>query len=325
VRLFAAFLALLSHQHHTGRARLWLLPILMFGWVNLHLGFVAGLALIAGYVWVEGLEMVWPGRREPALERLRQSWPWLIAAFGATLVNPWGWEVYGALLRQESAMAAQLAERERELVATNERLTVIASTLNAPTSDTLKLAGATTGLAFFFDANAQFIDVLWRTDGTVSATFPLGSVKAVGSMSSFLEIAVAGALAYFTPYDPVIGTELSVTDGTVSGTRSLKNIAVSAENGSSSPSGFTGAAGKVLFSAFPGANNSRQLWTTDGTSAGTTLLVDVAPNDPVHGIGQSIGVGGHTLLSGGTAAAGTEGIPRSGDSVTSLLRCPERA
>jgi tetratricopeptide (TPR) repeat protein len=108
VVLFAAFLALLSHQHHTGRARLWLLPILMFGWVNLHLGFVAGLALIAGYVWVEGLEMVWPGRREPALERLRQSWPWLIAAFGATLVNPWGWEVYGALLRQESAMAAQL-------------------------------------------------------------------------------------------------------------------------------------------------------------------------------------------------------------------------
>jgi ELWxxDGT repeat protein len=91
---------------------------------------------------------------------------------------------------------------------------VIASTLNTPTADTLKLVGTTTRLAFFFDANAQFIDVLWRTDGTVS------------------------------------------------GTRSVKNIAVNAENGSSSPSGFTGAAGKVLFSAFPGANNSRQLWTT---------------------------------------------------------------
>jgi ELWxxDGT repeat protein len=189
---------------------------------------------------------------------------------------------------------------------TSAGTTVIASTLNTPTADTLKLVGTTTGLAFFFDANAQFIDVLWRTDGTVSGTFPLGSVHAVGSLPYFSGIAAAGALAYFTPYDPVIGTELSVTDGTVSGTRSVKNIAVSAENGSSSPSGFTGAAGKVLFSAFPGGNNSRQLWTTDGTSAGTTLLADVAPNDPVHGIGQLIGVGGHTLLSGGTAATGTE-------------------
>ncbi|MGA7262135.1 MAG: hypothetical protein WBX30_14725, partial [Stellaceae bacterium] len=106
--LFAAFLALLWRYHRTGRTRLWLLPVLMVAWVNLHLGFVVGLALIAGYVLTETLEMVWPGRREAAVEQLRQCWPWLIAVFGATLVNPWGWEIYGALLRQEHAMAGQL-------------------------------------------------------------------------------------------------------------------------------------------------------------------------------------------------------------------------
>ena len=108
VLLFATFLALLWRYHRTGRSPLWLLPLLMVAWVNLHLGFVVGLALIAGYVLTETSEMVWPGRRKPAMERMRQCWPWLIAVLGATLVNPWGWEIYAALLRQERAMAAQL-------------------------------------------------------------------------------------------------------------------------------------------------------------------------------------------------------------------------
>ncbi|MGA7865616.1 MAG: hypothetical protein WCA23_16795, partial [Stellaceae bacterium] len=108
VLLFAAFLALVWRYHRTGRSPLWLLPLLMVAWVNLHLGFVVGLALIAGYVLTETTAMVWPGRRKPALDRLRRCWPWLIAVLGATLVNPWGWEIYDALRRQERAMADQL-------------------------------------------------------------------------------------------------------------------------------------------------------------------------------------------------------------------------
>ena len=108
VVLFAAFLTLLWRHHQTGRGRLWLLPILMIAWVNLHLEFVAGLFLVAGYVLVEALEMLRPGHRRAAVQRLRAAGPWLVAAYGATLVNPWGWDIYRALLRQESAMAAQL-------------------------------------------------------------------------------------------------------------------------------------------------------------------------------------------------------------------------
>ncbi|HVO82434.1 MAG TPA: hypothetical protein VMT28_17020 [Terriglobales bacterium] len=105
VLLFAAFLTVLWQQHETGRARLWLLPVLMIAWVNLHLGFVAGLALLGGYVLIEVLEMPWKELRTRVGERLRRSWPWLLATIGATLVNPWGWGIYRALLRQNSAMA----------------------------------------------------------------------------------------------------------------------------------------------------------------------------------------------------------------------------
>ncbi|MGA7137004.1 MAG: tetratricopeptide repeat protein [Terriglobales bacterium] len=106
VVLFSAFLTLLWQQHETGQARLWLLPVLMAAWVNLHLGYLAGFALAVGYLLVEILDMVWPGAtRTAALKRLRSSWPWLVATIPATLINPWGWGIYRALLRQESAMA----------------------------------------------------------------------------------------------------------------------------------------------------------------------------------------------------------------------------
>jgi len=104
VVLFAAFLVLLWQQHRSGRARLWLLPILMMAWVNLHLGFIAGLALVAAYVLMEALDMVWRERREAAAERLRSCWPWLVATCFATLVNPWGWGIFAAVFRQTSAM-----------------------------------------------------------------------------------------------------------------------------------------------------------------------------------------------------------------------------
>ncbi len=105
--LFAAFLSLLWQQHREARARLWLLPVLMAAWVNLHPGFIAGLALIPAYLLVEALELVAPERRAAVLDRMRRAWPWLLASLAATLANPWGWGIYRAVLRQEDAMAIQ--------------------------------------------------------------------------------------------------------------------------------------------------------------------------------------------------------------------------
>ena len=106
VLLFAAYLSILWQNYQTGHARLWLLPLLMMAWVNLHLGFVAAIALMLAFVGIELLEMLFPGRRRrEAIERLRRASPWFVAGAMATLVNPWGWGIYPALVRQDRAMA----------------------------------------------------------------------------------------------------------------------------------------------------------------------------------------------------------------------------
>src|SRR5208283_5168147 len=46
-------------------------------------------------------------RRRAALQRLRNASGWLVCTALATLVNPWGWGIYRALLRQEHANAQQ--------------------------------------------------------------------------------------------------------------------------------------------------------------------------------------------------------------------------
>lgn len=103
--LFAAFLSLLWRHNCTGQARLWLLPILMVGWVNLHLGFIAGLALCGAYLLLEILDFPFATKRASALARLRRAWPWLALTVAATVVNPWGPSIYLALVKQERAQS----------------------------------------------------------------------------------------------------------------------------------------------------------------------------------------------------------------------------
>jgi tetratricopeptide (TPR) repeat protein len=106
--LFAAFLSLLWENYETGRARLWLLPLLMVFWVNVHFGFAAGLGLMVAYGGTEILEFLCGAeRRRVAMSRLRRSLPWLAATAAATLLNPWGWGVYRSLLMQERANSQQ--------------------------------------------------------------------------------------------------------------------------------------------------------------------------------------------------------------------------
>jgi len=114
VVIFAAFLSILWEQYETGSARLWLLPLLMIAWVNLHLGFVAGLALVGAYCVLEAIRLFDVGQRQGgAAKILKAALPWLAVTLLAPLANPWGWGIYRALLRQEAAMAVH-AERITE-------------------------------------------------------------------------------------------------------------------------------------------------------------------------------------------------------------------
>ena len=67
---------------------LWLLPLLMIAWVNLHPGFIYGLAIVLVFVF----------------SRPRQLAPVAAATLAATLINPWGWRIYEAILAQNASM-----------------------------------------------------------------------------------------------------------------------------------------------------------------------------------------------------------------------------
>jgi len=107
VIFFAAFLTILWEQYETGHARLWLLPIMMAAWVNLHLGLTAGFGLIVGYVVLECTDMLWPVCRQKAMDHLRRAWPWFLATFAATIANPWGWRIFASTLTLMTPMANQ--------------------------------------------------------------------------------------------------------------------------------------------------------------------------------------------------------------------------
>ncbi len=105
VPLFAAFLSILWERYDNGTGKLWILPFLMVAWVNLHLGFLAGLALVGVYAAAETIRLSDGRQRLRTKERLKAAFPWLVATLFATLINPWGWGIYRAILRQEAAMS----------------------------------------------------------------------------------------------------------------------------------------------------------------------------------------------------------------------------
>ena len=93
--LFAAFVSILWENFETGRAALWLLPLLMVIWVNVHLSFISGFSLLGAFVAVELLEWPFGGeRRTQAMRRLKREVPWFLATVAATIINPWGWNLY---------------------------------------------------------------------------------------------------------------------------------------------------------------------------------------------------------------------------------------
>ncbi len=94
--LFVGALCLLARWRATGRGLLWLLPLLMLAWVNLHGTFTLLLGLIGCY-WLGGVVERW---RQPLTARL--GWGqlaelagWGVASLAATLLNPRGGRVWG--------------------------------------------------------------------------------------------------------------------------------------------------------------------------------------------------------------------------------------
>jgi ELWxxDGT repeat protein len=135
------------------------------------------------------------------------------------------------------------------------------------------------GKMLFSASTATAGNELWITDGTAAGTTLVKDINSGSNSSSPRYMTLAGDKVYFQAFDATRGQELWVTDGTPDGTMLVKDINPGTSGGNpnnSSPNGFTALGSRVLFSA-TSSGSDNELWVTDGTPDGTTLVKDINP------------------------------------------------
>lgn len=125
-----------------------------------------------------------------------------------------------------------------------------------------------------FDGGLRSLDLTGASAVLNSTLLPAfgtdsGSVQKLGK--------VLGNKLVFTAGNSTYGDELWVTDGTAAGTRLLKDIDPgTADSSIDLGEGLIALGSKLIFEAISAAHG-QELWVTDGTPAGTTLLKDINP------------------------------------------------
>ncbi|GEM_PF-1195728 len=124
----------------------------------------------------------------------------------------------------------------------------------------------------------------WVSDGTSAGTSMLADIYPGTNWSLSAPyvgqnvFVPMGGYVFFAASDATHGSELWRTDGTTAGTSMVKDInpASFGSSGSSGPDELTVVNGKLVFTAFTDALG-RELYVSDGTSAGTSLVKDINP------------------------------------------------
>jgi ELWxxDGT repeat protein len=136
------------------------------------------------------------------------------------------------------------------------------------------------GILFSAKAPGASDYALWSSDGTPAGTLPLPANNGSPAFDP-QSFAQAGSTVYFYAYDSLTtgghGYEPWKTDGTPAGTMMVKDVVPgpgsSAFNGA--PAGAIAAFGtSAVFTAATPSGGGEELWTTDGTDAGTVQVTN---------------------------------------------------
>jgi ELWxxDGT repeat protein len=133
------------------------------------------------------------------------------------------------------------------------------------------------GTLFFRAEDGTHRAELWKSDGTVAGTTLVKDVNTITSGSSPIGLTDVNGTLFFSASDGVNGAELWQSDSTAAGTVLVKDINPYS-NGylGSSPRYLTNVNGTLFFRAEDGTHGT-ELWQSDGTAAGTTLVKDIYP------------------------------------------------
>lgn len=167
---------------------------------------------------------------------------------------------------------------------------------------------------------------LWKSNGTAAGTVMIKDII-TGTASSEIEKAFNyNGVLLFQADDGTNGVELWKSDGTAAGTVMVKHIYTGTGWGgganSSNPQYFTLLNGKVYFQAT--SSIGTELWQTDGTDLGTTLVKDINVGTGWGGANSSnpqnlTKVGSEIFFSATTKTEGTELWKTNGTTAGTVL------
>ncbi|MEM7201125.1 MAG: ELWxxDGT repeat protein [Planctomycetota bacterium] len=138
---------------------------------------------------------------------------------------------------------------------------------------------AVLGGSLFFAASGATGRELWRTDGTVPGTRLVREIWSGTQSAAPHELYAdpASGRLWLAAASEGVGVEPWLSDGTAGGTVIVDDVdPIRSRTRSSSPEHIVDLGGIALFSA-TSTPAGRELWRTDGTAAGTSLLADIDP------------------------------------------------
>lgn len=162
---------------------------------------------------------------------------------------------------------------------------------------------------------------LWKTDGTAAGTVLVRNIRPGSSSSSPFDLTAVGTTLFFSAREDNFGRELWESDGTAGGTQLVKDIFVGSSYYSGSyPAGLT-AVGSTLFFSADNDTNGRELWKSDGTSGGTTIVRDLfsGPYSSIFNSEALAELGGKIYFAASDGSTGTELWSSDGTSANTVL------